>query len=167
MAGKTRLAKGNTFSRGNLNIMKARIQMIKIIKTNEVAEDVDDDDYADDTSYVDYDSAESDDENIDEEDDEDDDASGDENEDYEDDDVDESGDEDDDNDSEFDDEDDFSGEESGDDDDDDDEDDDVDSGSEDDFHRGEKFVDEVLTPIFDSYDTVDDDVKELFLNTDM
>ena len=108
--------------------------MVKIIQADEVAEDADNDENVDDTSYMDeeYDVAESDDENIDEENDED---SGDDSSDEI--------------------EDDENGDESGD-----------DSGDEEDFHRGEKFVDEVLTPIFNSYDTVDDDVKELFLQGD-
>ena len=58
-------------------------------------------------------------------------------------------------------EDDFSGDSSGDEIGDESEESD-DDDDEEDLSRGEKFFDEVLSPIFDSYDTVDDDVKELF-----
>ena len=55
------------------------------------------------------------------------------------------------------DEDDFSGNDSSDDENDSDETDDDDEDDDE-----EDFIDEVLAPIFDSYDTVGDDVKELF-----
>jgi len=134
---------------------------------NEVTIDVENDEYEDEDEE--YDSADSEDDTADDEviDDEYDEESGDENEDNEsgdeDDDVDESGDED--NESEFDDED-FSDDESGDESGNDDGDESGDesgeeAADEEDFQRGEKFIAEVLTPIFDSYDTVDDDVKAL------